>query len=119
MNTNFTEKLHKAVYERFVSVACLVTRKEMKEMKGTLWRNLKTNTTNRFLDLKNPILETKIIFLRGPDQKLLQKTCLWVMAENVSSTRTSRVRVAQNVFAQFYVPEYRLPCKKIWGSFIN
>ena len=82
-----------------------------KEMKGTLWRNLKNNITIRFLDLKNPILETKIIFLRGPDQKLLQKMCLWVMAENISSTRTSRVHVAQNVFAQLYVPEYHLPCR--------
>ena len=95
VTTDSPNKFHDAMYDRFISATCVVKRKEMRK---TLWRNFKTNTTNRFLDLKNPLLETEIIFLRGLDQKLWQKMCLWVMAENVSSARTSHVRVAQNIF---------------------
>jgi hypothetical protein len=38
------------------------------------------------------------------------------MAENVLPTRTSRERVAQNIFGEIYVPEFLLPCGEVWGN---
>ena len=68
--TNYSKMFHGAFSNRILSGTCSVMRKEMKEMKGTLWRNFKTNSTIRFLDPINPILETEIIFLIALDQKL-------------------------------------------------
>ena len=60
----------------------------------------KRNGTIRFLDLKNIYLNAKIVILSASDlvQKLWSKMSFCIMVANVTRSRASHVRIAQDVF---------------------
>ena len=70
--------------------------RQKKKMKRKKNIQNKSETTNRFLDPQNPMLETNFNFLSALDQKLYWKTCFRVMAKSVNGTayvaRTDRSR---------------------------